>query len=590
MSRRKFLSLLGLLIGLFMLIASRLAQLQLFESKKYKELSRKNYLRVRNLYPPRGDIYDRNEEKVAYDIPKYVLSLDYKKLEDKDLEPLKKNLKKLFNIDLEEIIEKNSNGTDPLRLKEDLTPEDLNVYYTNSYKLPGVFVEVIPKRIYPNGRRLCHVIGYVGYPSRRELKRLKGRIAPRSFVGKLGIEKSMDDILLGDLGKEEVMINALGKVIKTLSRREPIKGKSIVLTIDMRIQRIVEDVFNESGQPAGAVVLINAKTGEILALASFPGFDPNTVYRDWEKLRKNKLKPMFNRVTSGRYPPASVLKVPVSYAILETETASAWDRVICNGSYFLGNRRFYCWNTYGHGSVNLIKALQDSCDVYYYTYGYDLGPSTMIRYARKFGYGEKIPLEIPVKRGFLPTPEWKRRRFKEAWYDGDTVNLSIGQGYILSTLLEQSLMMMGIANNGVIYKPTLIREIRDPSGKVLWRNKRKVWKVIKGKQEYFAIIRRGLREVVRRGTGTPAFSTIVDIAGKTGTAQVTLIKRGIKKRKKIPWKYRDHAWFIGFAPYRDPLFIIGVLVEHGESGGKVAAPIARAIMERIYMAGLNKEL
>jgi len=400
----------------------------------------------------------------------------------------------------------------------------------------------------------------------------------------------MDSVLLGKLGREEVMINAVGRVIKTLSRKEPVKGNSLVLTIDLRMQKIVEDVFYESGQVAGAVVLMNAKTGEILALASFPGFDPNTVYSDWKKVSKNKLKPMFNRATSGRYPPASVLKVPVSYAILETKTASPWEKVICRGSFYLGNRRFYCWNVYGHGPVNMIKALQESCDVYYYTFGYDLGPSTIIRYARKFGYGQKIPLEIPVKRGFLPTPEWKRRRFGEPWYDGDTVNLSIGQGYMLSTLMEQTLMMMGIVNNGVIYKPTLLREIRDSSGKIVWKNRKRVWKVVKGRQEYFALIRRGLREAVRKGTATRAFSTIVDIAGKTGTAQVAYIKRGRKKKKKLPWKLRDHAWFVGFAPYRDPLFIIGVFVEHGESGGRVAAPIARAIMERIYMEGLNREI
>jgi len=589
MSRRKLLILLGALAGVFLLIVARLFQVQVIRGDRYRELSRRNYLRVRNLYPPRGDIYDRNGEKLAYDVPRYVLSLDHQRLKKEEIERLKVNIREIFSIDLDEILKENSNSIEPLRLKEDLTQEELDLFYTNSYRLPGVFVEVVPRRIYPHGRRLCHVIGYVGYPSRKELGKLGARIAPRSFVGKLGIERSMDEVLLGTLGKEEVMINAVGKVVKTLSRKEPVKGKSLVLTIDLRMQRIVEDVFYESGQPAGAVVLMNAKTGEILALASFPGFDPNTVYREWKKVSRNRLKPMFNRATSGRYPPASVLKVPVSYAILETRTASPWEKVLCTGSYFLGNRRFYCWNTYGHGSVNMIRALQDSCDVYYYTYGYDLGPSTIIRYARKFGYGEKIPLEIPVKKGFLPTPEWKRRRFGESWYDGDTVNLSIGQGFMLSTLVEQTLMMMGVVNNGVIYRPTLLREIRDPSGKVVWKNRRKVWKVVRGKQEHFAIIRRGLREVVRRGTGTQAFSTIVDIAGKTGTAQVAFIRRD-RKRRKLPWRYRDHAWFVGFAPYRDPLFVIGVLVEHGESGGKVAAPIARKIMERIYMEGLSKEL
>ncbi|NPA41142.1 MAG: penicillin-binding protein 2 [Aquificae bacterium] len=590
MSRRSLLLLLATLITVFLLIIGRLFQVQVLRGDKYKRLSKRNYLRVRDLYPPRGDILDRNGEKLAYDEPRYVLSLDYRRLSEEELKKLSRNLLEVFNIDLEKLLKENRGGVEPIRLKEDLSQEDLDRYYSNAYKLPGVFVEVVPKRVYPHGKLLCHVIGYVGYPSKEELKKYGSRIGSRSFVGKLGIERSMDPILLGELGREEVMINAVGKVVKTINRKEPVKGNSITLTVDARIQKIVEDVFYESGQPAGAVVLLNAKTGEVLALASFPGYDPNMVYKDWKKITKNKLKPMFNRATSGRYPPASVLKVPVSYAILETRTASPWDRVLCTGSYFLGDRRFYCWDKSGHGSVNMVKALQESCDVYYYTYGYEMGPSTIVRYARKFGYGESIPLEIPVKRGFLPTPEWKRRRFKEPWYDGDTVNLSIGQGFMLSTLMEQTLMMMGIVNNGVIYRPTLVRDIRDPSGKVLWKNKRKVWKVIKGRQEHFAIIRRGLREAVKRGTGARAFSRMVDIAGKTGTAQVAQIKRGRKRRRKVPWKLRDHAWFVGFAPYRDPLFVIGVLVEHGESGGRTAAPIARRIMERIYMAGLNKEL
>lgn len=589
MSRRLFLALVSLCVGIFTLIGSRLFQVQIVEGKRYRDLSKKNYLRRRYLYPPRGEIYDRNGEKLAYDEPRYVLSLDYQRLNRDELRKLEDALKEVFNIDLQSVLSKEKEGIEPIRIKEDLTQEELSLFYSNSYRLPGVFVEVVPKRVYPKGKYLCHVLGYVGYPSKGELRRYGERIALKSLVGKLGLERSMDKILLGKLGKEEVMINALGKVVKTVSREEPVKGNSLVLTIDMRMQKIVEDVFNESGQVAGAVVLMNAKTGEILALASFPGFDPNRVYERWSSLKKNRLKPMFNRATNGRYPPASVLKVPISYAILETKTASPWDSVLCTGSYYLGDRRFYCWKTSGHGSVNLIKALQESCDVYYYTYGYDLGPSLILRYARKFGYGDEVPLEIPVSKGFLPTPEWKRRRFGEPWYDGDTVNLSIGQGYMLSTLIEQTLMMMGIVNNGVIYKPTLIREIRDPSGKTVWKNRRKVWKVVKGRQEHFAIIRRGLREAVRRGTGALAFSRIVDIAGKTGTAQVALIKRGVK-RKRVPWRLRDHAWFVGFAPYRDPLFVIGVLVEHGESGGRVAAPIARRIMEKIYIEGLNREL
>jgi len=582
-------------IGSFLGITVNLFRLQILEGKKYRELSERNYIRRRYLYPPRGDIYDRNGKKLAYDIPRHVMVLDVNRLRKNELETVIEEIRKLFGIELDKkkVLIK---GFEPLIVKTDLTPYEIEKFYRNKYKLPGVFIEAMPKRIYPLNDLGSHIIGYVGHPSTRDFKRLKKRIGPNSFVGKMGIERSLDNILTGDLGEEKVVVNAIGKIVKVLERKEPKKGNSVKLTIDVRFQKIVEDVFKESGHPAGAVILLNASTGEVLALASFPNFNPNTVYEDWKSLSKNPLKPFFNRAIRGLYPPASVFKVPIAYATLVTKTKSPWNIVYCKGSFELGDRKFYCWKRWGHGKVNLIKSLQDSCDIYYYTVGYELGPTKIRYYAKKFCYSENIPFELPIRRGFIPTPAWKKRRFREPWYDGDTVNMSIGQGFLLSNLMEQTLMIMGIANNGVIYKPTLLKEILDDKGNVIWKNKRQVLKAIYGNLEYFALIKRGLREAVRKGTAKEAMSRIVDIAGKTGTAEVFFknkrkIKKWYKKRKKkLPWKYRNHAWFVGFAPYRDPKFIIGVFVEHGESGGKSAAPIARKILERIYIEKLHKEI
>jgi len=582
-------------IGSFIVITVNLFRLQILEGKKYRELSERNYIRRRYLYPPRGDIYDRNGKKLAYDIPRYVMVLDVNRLRKKELETVIEEIRKLFGIEIdkERVLRR---GFEPFVVKIDLTPSEIEKFYRNKYKLPGVFIEAMPKRIYPLNDLGSHVIGYVGYPGTKDFKRLKKQIGPNSFVGKMGVERSLDNILIGELGEEKVMVNAIGKIVKVLERKEPKKGNSVKLTIDVRFQKIVEDVFKESGHPAGAVILLNASTGEVLALASFPNFNPNTVYEDWKSLSKNPLKPFFNRAIRGLYPPASVFKVPIAYATLVTKTKSYRDIVHCGGSFKLGDRKFYCWKRWGHGKVNLIKSLQDSCDIYYYTVGYELGPTKIRYYAKKFCYGEKIPFELPIRKGFIPTPAWKKRRFREPWYDGDTVNMSIGQGFLLSNLMEQTLMMMGIANNGVIYRPTLLKEILDDKGNVIWKNRRKVLKAIYGNLEYFALIKRGLREAVRKGTAKEAMSKIVDIAGKTGTAEVFFknkrkIKKWYKKRKKkLPWKYRNHAWFVGFAPYRDPKFVIGVFVEHGESGGKAAAPIARKILERIYIEKLHKEI
>jgi len=595
MKRRSFLVMLLSAIGSFIVITVNLFRLQILEGKKYRELSERNYIRRRYLYPPRGDIYDRNGKKLAYDIPRYVMVLDVNRLRKKELETVIEEIRKLFGIEIdkERVLRR---GFEPFVVKIDLTPSEIEKFYRNKYKLPGVFIEAMPKRIYPLNDLGSHVIGYVGYPGTKDFKRLKKQIGPNSFVGKMGVERSLDNILIGELGEEKVMVNAIGKIVKVLERKEPKKGNSVKLTIDVRFQKIVEDVFKESGHPAGAVILLNASTGEVLALASFPNFNPNTVYEDWKSLSKNPLKPFFNRAIRGLYPPASVFKVPIAYATLVTKTKSYRDIVHCGGSFKLGDRKFYCWKRWGHGKVNLIKSLQDSCDIYYYTVGYELGPTKIRYYAKKFCYGEKIPFELPIRKGFIPTPAWKKRRFREPWYDGDTVNMSIGQGFLLSNLMEQTLMMMGIANNGVIYRPTLLKEILDDKGNVIWKNRRKVLKAIYGNLEYFALIKRGLREAVRKGTAKEAMSKIVDIAGKTGTAEVFFknkrkIKKWYKKRKKkLPWKYRNHAWFVGFAPYRDPKFVIGVFVEHGESGGKAAAPIARKILERIYIEKLHKEI
>lgn len=582
-------------IGSFIGVVGNLFRIQVLEGKKYRELSERNYERERYLYPPRGDIYDRNGVKLAYDVPKYVLVLDAYRLGKEELKKTLENLKELFGIEIDKrkVLK---GGFEPQVVKEELTPKELEIYYENKEILPGVFIEVIPKRVYPYGELASHILGYVGYPNERDFKRIKKEIGSKSFVGKMGIERVFDEKLLGELGKERVMVNAIGGIVKVLERREPKKGNSVKLTIDYRFQKIVEEVFKESGHPAGAVILLKASTGEVLALASFPNFNPNKVYEEWKSLVKNPLKPLFNRAIRGLYPPASVFKVPMAFATLSAKIRSPWEKVFCPGYYELGDRKFYCWRRWGHGKVDLIKSLSESCDVYYYTAGYKLGPTKIRYYAKRFSYGERIPFELPVRKGFIPTPRWKLRRFKEPWYDGDTVNMSIGQGFVLSNLMEQTLMMMGIANNGVIYKPTLLKEILDDKGNVIFRNKREVWKAVYGSLEHFALIKRGLRDAVRKGTAKLAFSRIVDIAGKTGTAEVFFKnKRKIKKkykkmRKKLPWKYRNHAWFVGFAPYRDPKFVIGVFVEHGESGGKTAAPIARKILERIYIEKLHKEL
>ncbi|MFN3870880.1 MAG: penicillin-binding protein 2 [Aquificaceae bacterium] len=588
MSRRRFIFLALVSFLAYFVVMARLFYLQIIKGSFYKELSKRNYVRKRILYPQRGEILDRRGEKLAYDLPRYMLLLDHQKLQDEgNLKEVLENLKGLFGIQLDYESLKKKKAIEPVLLMELKTQEDIDKFYNYSYKLPGVFINIVPTRGYPYGEICAHVVGYVGYPTGKLLEKYKDRIGTQSLLGMYGLERAFDKDLLGWVGAEEVMVNAIGRVMGVIGNKEPKKGNTLILSLDIRIQQIAYEVFRDSGHKAGAVLILSAKTGEVLALLSYPSFDPNSISDLWLEYSQNELRPLFNRATHGKYPPASVIKPALGIALLE-KGISPKEGVVCKGSFELGNRKFFCWNRAGHGWEDLHRAIRDSCDVYFYYYGYyKLGPREIEKYLRNFSYAEEIPFDLPLIKGFIPTPEWKRKVKKEPWYGGDTVNMSIGQGFMKSTLFEQTLMMMAIANDGVIYKPILVKEKRDPEGNILWKAKKSVYKVVKAKPEYFAIVRESLRDVVRSGTATSAYSRIVDIAGKTGTAQVSSLS---VRRKNIPYHLRDHAWFVGFAPYRDPLFVIGVLVEHGGSGGRAAAPIARRILERIYMEGLHKEL
>jgi penicillin-binding protein 2 len=589
MRRRNFLLVLLLSVFLYLALVFRLFYLQIFKGEYYKNLAKRNHIRRRVVYAQRGDILDRNGVKLAYDIPEYALFLDPQLIEEKStLEETLKNLDELFGIKLSyEFLQSRKRSVEPILLRKLEGQEELDKFYNNSYRLPGVFINMLPKRFYPFGEEFAHLLGYVGYPTQEHIEKYKERISFQSLVGRHGLERVFDEQLLGWVGTEELIVNALGKVIGTYRETAPKKGNSLVLTIDSRIQKIAFDVFKASGHKAGAIIVLRADTGEVLALMSYPSYDPNLIYDKWEDYQKDPMNPLFNRALNAFYPPGSVIKVGLAIGLLQ-EGVSPKEGVFCSGKLSLGNRDFYCWLRSGHGWENMRTAIRDSCDVYFYSFCYNrLGPRKMEAILRNFSFGESVPFELPNAQGIVPNPEWKRKVKREPWYGGDTVNMSVGQGYLKATLLQQCLMVMGIANDGVIYKPFLVKEIRDPEGRVVWKNKKSVYKVIKAPLEHFALVKEAMRDVVRSGTGIMANSPIAEIAGKTGTAQVASISA---RRKNLPYKLRDHAWFVGFAPYRNPLFVVGVLVEHGGSGGSVAAPIARKVIERIYIEGIHKEL
>ena len=318
MNRRRFilLGIVGLLI--YLVIIVRLFYLQVIKGKFYTELSKRNYIRKRILYPQRGEILDRRGEKLAYDIPKYMLVLDHQKLQEEgNLKEVLENLKNFFNIEISHESLRKRKSIEPIVLAELKSQEEIDRFYNYSYKFPGVFINTIPSRTYPYGEICPHVLGYVGYPTENHLKKYGDIIGPQSLVGMYGIEKDFDSELLGKVGKEEVMIDATGKVVGIVGKEEPEKGNTLVLSIDGRIQRIAYEVFRDSGYKVGAVLILNAKSGEVLALLSYPSFDPNNIYDLWNQYVENDLKPLFNRATNGKYPPASVIKAALGIGLLE---------------------------------------------------------------------------------------------------------------------------------------------------------------------------------------------------------------------------------------------------------------------------------
>ncbi len=566
MSRRAFLlKLLSLL--LFLTVLLRLLYLQLLKFKYFRELSRKNYLRIRRLYPPRGDILSREGERLAYDVPKFFLFMDPTR-HSRDAKLL---IRKIFKVKVKNL--KPKLPYEPVKVCELRGIRELAKFYENEDRLSGFFIRVIPSRHYPYREIFAHVLGYVGLPNEGDFERLgKRRIGPRSFVGKDGLERSLDEELLGYLGWEELMVDAYGRPVKFLNLKKPKKGKDVETTLNLKLQRICYEEFKKQGHRAGAILFLDAKSGEVLSLLSFPSFDPNQIYRKWKELNEDPLRPLFNRATMGLYSPASVLKTVITFALLE-EGLYRGEVINCTGVFKLGNRTFYCWKEGGHGPVDLRSALIHSCDVFFYNFGLKLGAEKIKEYALKFSYSREIPFELKLKRGNIPDPRWKEKNLKEIWYDGDTVNLSIGQGYALTNLFEQTLMMMAVANYGKIYRPTLVK---GRGGRLLLE--------VEGKEENFNFLRKALRGVVLMGTGVLAYSREVSIAGKTGTSEVSKT-RGLEK-EEIPWDKRDHGWFVGFAPYEKPKVVFGAIIEHGGSGGHSAAPLMKKILERAKREGV----
>ncbi|MEW6161843.1 MAG: penicillin-binding protein 2 [Nitrospirota bacterium] len=566
---KKILIISYIVIAAFLLLTMRLWQLQVLQGSKYRKLSEANRFRIMTIPAPRGILFDRNGIPLVKNSPYYCASIIYGEF-DKGKVDL---LSKVLNMPVEEILEKtNKKGLSPfvpIRLKQGLSFSEVAYIESRRSDFLGLIIEVEVSREYIYGNIGSHLIGYLGKPNLSQSKDPAfGDVPPDAFIGQWGAEMLFDKSLRGTPGERVIEVDSLGREIRMLREKPPTKGKDIKLSLDINLQKEAEGAF---GEKVGALVAIKPGTGEILGMISKPSFDPNLFtkgisYDEWIALTRDKKNPMLNRALQSQYPPGSVFKIIIAIAGLEEGVITPETKINCEGGINYGRWHFGCWRK--HGVVSLHRALVESCDVYFYEVGRRLGIDKIYNYAISLGLGKETGIELSKERkGLIPNTKWKQKNKKSPWFLGETFNTAIGQGYVASTPIQMAIMAGAIANGGHIYRPTLIKD----AGPVLLGK-------AKARPETLEIVKRALSGVVNEpgGTGWAAKSQLTIIGGKTGTAQVIAMRDG---SKYLPERFRDHAWFIAFAPVEKPEIALAVFVEHGGHGGGAAAPIAKKAIE-----------
>ncbi len=551
--------------------------LQIVKGDEFALLAENNRLRRIALPPTRGVVFDRRGEVLASTRPALNLVLVRDGLTD--AEGQLKRLESLLGIPYDGLkgrlkAMRGRPTFEPLVIREDVQLADIAKVEARREWFPSVEVEQTALRDYPDGPAVAHALGYVGEVNEAQLAKIAdGSLQQGDIVGKTGIEREYDDILRGRRGWKLQTVNSLGRPFgSSQPGREPEDGRPLHLTIDKRLQRkLVESLADE----VGSGIFMNPNTGEVLALASTPGYDPNVftapVSRTtWTALISDSRHPLNDRAISSFYAPGSTFKVLMSIVGLETGAITPQTTVFCPGSVLIYNRRFMCWKQGGHGTVDVHKALVHSCNVFYYLLGKKVGIDAISKYAEMFGLGELSGIDIPGEsRGIPPSAAWKQRLQKEPWYPGDTISVSIGQGLLAVTPLQMVTMISAVANGGTLVRPHLARDAKSEATK------------LRVSAASLALIRDALADVVEEGTATRARLGPILVAGKTGTAQVFKRSVGVDADKQ-PKGERDHAWFIGYAPAENPEIAFAIVIEHGGHGGTTAAPVARKVLEVFF--------
>jgi penicillin-binding protein 2 len=592
----------------FAIFLSRLFQLQIAEGDDLRRQSERNSIRTVRIDAPRGELLDREGRVIATTRPAFQLEVIPSEL--RRPATTFEALGRLLQRDSGELRARVGQPRgrarfQPISLAGDMSFEELARVETHRFALPGVVTEARPRREYPDGDLAGHVVGALGEirADQLEAPRFEG-YQQGDVIGQSGIEAVAEQWLRGVAGGRNVIVNVAGREVDRLDEVEPVPGDAVVLSLDLDLQREAVAAFQlspaeakaEVAEPGiteklGALVALDPRTGEILALVSRPSYDPSAFAgggidpKVWRELTHGEWKPLQDRAISGQFPPGSTYKAFVAAAALQEGIITPQTRFFCPGSFAYGNRVYRCWRKEGHGSVDLHTALVRSCDVYFYEVGKRLGVDRIAHFAKMFGLGRTTGIDLPEEKpGLIPTSDWKKQRFGEPWMGGETISISIGQGYDLVTPLQLAVSYGAIAT-GRAMQPHLLKRVEKPDGTVVSETQPKVLSEVGVKPEFLAAVQSGLRGVVEEpgGTGGRARVPGVSVAGKTGTAQVIRLDANKNvPEEKIPLRYRDHAWFVSWAPVEAPEIVVAVLAEHGGHGGAAAAPIAQRVLAKYF--------
>jgi penicillin-binding protein 2 len=590
--RKRLSKLPYLVVAVFVVLLLRLWLLQVVQGPSYRVQSENNRIRLQDVAPFRGMVFDRNGELLVDNRPSFDAYVIPEEMHDRD--GLIRSLHSLIGVDPEGLEEKLGKESQkyafrPVLIKKNISREELAVLEGNLYDLPGVMIQIKPQRYYLYKELAAHLIGYLGEISEAQLA--SGNYPDNKqgdLIGQAGVERVWQKNLNGVRGGEEVEVDAAGRRLSVIARKPPVAGQNIALTIDKDLQQVAEKCLKGK---KGSIVALNPMTGEILAMASSPAYDPNLFLEglnraEWMKLVTSKDHPLQNRAVAGQYAPGSTFKMVMALAGLE-EGLDPQEEFFCDGKFPFGEHTFRCWRKQGHGRIALHRAIVESCDVYFYKLGKRLGVDKIHYYATMCGLGVASGYELgSEKDGLIPSSEWKLKRFGVPWQPGETISTSIGQSFVLVTPLQMARLISAFFNGGFLYQPRVVNWV-GKDDKQVYHFTPEVNGRLKAKEQNIAFIRSALVGVVNEPAGTGSKARMkngIIVAGKTGTAQVVGLgkEKVAQKGEEGSSDFNDHAWFVGIASADKPEIAVAVLLENGGHGGSASAPLAKEMFEAFY--------